>query len=195
MQLETEITVLVTVDYETLEKELKQNNFVKKEEYTVNDVYMIDNKIDISNMNNLDILKNCILVRNIEGFSKELLYKYKKYDDNGDILEQGKVRCPITNIPKAIQFMKAINYKELFKVHDKCIVYANSKSELIVQLVNDKYIFIEMENKCEFIDRVYNNVDELKEDICSYNLSIDKSNFFVKKAEMILNEIKENFDM
>ena len=190
MQLETEITVLVTVDYETLEKELKQNNFVKKEEYTVNDLYMIDNKIDISNMNNLDILKKCILVRNIEGFVKELLYKYKKYDDNGDILEQGKVRCPITNIPKAIQFMKAINYKELFKVHNKCIVYANSKSELIVQLVNDKYIFIEMENKCEFIDRVYNNVDELKEDICSYNLSIDKSNFFVKKAEMILNEIK-----
>ena len=35
MQLETEITVLVTVDYETLEKELKQNSFVKKEEYTV----------------------------------------------------------------------------------------------------------------------------------------------------------------
>ena len=30
MQLETEITVLVTVDYETPEKELKQNNFVKK---------------------------------------------------------------------------------------------------------------------------------------------------------------------
>lgn len=191
MQLETEITVLVTVDYETLEKELKQNNFVKKEEYTVNDVYMIDNKIDISNMNNLDILKNCILVRNIEGFSKELLYKYKKYDDNGDILEQGKVRCPIIDIPKAIQFMKAINYKELFKINDKCIVYANSKSELVVQLVNDKYIFIEMENKCEFIDRVYNNVDELKEDICSYNLSIDKSNFFVKKAEMILNEVKK----
>lgn len=192
MQLETEITVLVTVDYKTLEKELKQNNFVKKEEYTVNDVYMIDNKIDISNMNNLDILKKCILVRNIEGFAKELLYKYKKYDDNGDILEQGKVRCPITDIPKAIQFMKAINYKELFKINDKCIVYANSKSELVVQLVNDKYIFIEMENKCEFTDRVYNNVDELKEDICSYNLSIDKSNFFVKKAEIILNEIKKD---
>mgnify|MGYP004454248613 FL=1 len=191
MQLETEITVLVTVDYETLEKELKQNNFVKKEEYTVNDVYMIDNKIDISNMNNLDILKKCILVRNIEGFAKELLYKYKKYDDNGDILEQGKVRCPITDIPKAIQFMKAINYKELFKINDKCIVYTNSKSELVVQLVNDKYIFIEMENKCEFTDRVYNNVDELKEDICRYNLSIDKSNFFVKKAEMILNEVKK----
>ncbi len=191
MQLETEITVLVTVDYETLEKELKQNNFVKKEEYTVNDEYMIDNKIDISNMNNLDILKKCILVRNIEGFAKELLYKYKNYDDNGDILEQGKVRCPITDIPKAIQFMKAINYKELFKINDKCIAYANSKSELVVQLVNDKYIFIEMENKCEFTDRVYNNIDELKEDICGYNLSIDKSNFFVKKAEMILNEIKK----
>ena len=30
--------------------------------------------------------------------------------------------------------------------------------------------------------------EELKDDICSYNLSIDKSNFFVKKAELILNE-------
>ena len=185
MQLETEITVLVTVDYETLEKELKQNNFVKKEEYTVNDEYMIDNKIDISNMNNLDILNNCILVRNIEGFAKELLYKYKKYDDNGDILEQGKVRCPITDIPKAIQFMKAINYKELFKINDKCIVYTHSKLELIVQLVNDKYIFIEMESD----ENNNKSIEELEKDLLSYNLSIDKNNFFVKKAEMMLKEV------
>lgn len=45
-----------------------------------------------------------------------------------------------------------------------------------------------MESEPQYINREYENVDKLKDDICSYNLSIDKSNFFVKKAELILNE-------
>ena len=43
---------------------------------------------------------------------KELLYKYKKYASNGDILEQGKVECPVTDIDKAVKFMESINYKK-----------------------------------------------------------------------------------
>lgn len=48
---------------------------------------MIEENIDILNMTNLDILKKCVLVRNIVDIKKELLYKYKKYDSNGDIIE------------------------------------------------------------------------------------------------------------
>ena len=83
MQMETEISVLVKTDYETLQKELKENNFLLKEEYVVNDIYMIDENVNISNMSYLDILKKCILVRDIVGFEKVLLYKYKKYAENG----------------------------------------------------------------------------------------------------------------
>ncbi len=191
MQMETEITVLVKTDYETLQKELKENNFLLKEEYVVNDIYMIDENVNISNMSYLDILKKCILVRDIVGFEKVLLYKYKKYAENGDILEQGKVRCPITDVDKAVKFMETIHYKRLFDISDKCIVYANDKSELVVQLVNDKYIFIEMESTGDYIDREYRNVEEMKSDLLSYNLSIDESNFFVKKAEIMLKEILE----
>ena len=54
---------------------------------------------------------------------------------------------------------------------------------------NDKYIFIEMEDKCEFVDKVYKDVNEMKNDLLSYNLPIDTSNFFVKKALIMLNEI------
>ena len=187
MQMETEISVLVKADYETLQKELKENNFLLKEEYVVNDIYMIDENFDISNMSYLDILKKCILVRDIVGFEKVLLYKYKKYAENGDILEQGKVRCPITDVDKAAKFMEAIHYKRLFDISDKCIVYANDKSELVVQLVNDKYIFIEMESD----ENNDESVDEMKKDILSYNLSIDESNFFVKKAELMLKEVLE----
>ena len=52
--METEISVLVKTDYETLQKELKENNFLLKEEYVVNDIYMIDENIDISNMTYLE---------------------------------------------------------------------------------------------------------------------------------------------
>lgn len=188
MKKEIEITVRVNVSYEKLKEELKQNNFIKKEEYIVNDSYLINSLINITDMKSLDILKKCVLVRDIVGILKQLLYKYKKYDSNGDIIEQGKIKCPVTDINKAMEFMNAIGYEKLFDIHDKCIVFANDKTELVVQLVNDKYIFIEMESEPQYINRKYENVEELKDDICSYNLSIDKSNFFVKKAELILNE-------
>ena len=152
---------------------------------------MISNDVNLTNLSKLEILQKCILVRDIVSIKKELLYKYKKYAPNGDIIEQGKVECPVTDINKAIEFMKSINYKKLFKIYDKCVVFANEESELIVQLVNDKYIFIEMESECEHINRKYNSIDELKEDLNKYNLSIDNSNYFVKKAELILTETLE----
>ncbi len=188
MKIETEITVLVKSDYQTLKDDLIKHGFEIKEEYELNDVYMINNDIDLKQLNNLDILKKCILVRDIVEIKKVLLYKYKKYDENGDILEQGKIECPILDIDKAIKFMQSINYKKLFKIYDKCIVYANDETELVVQLVNDKYIFIEMEAQCEYVKRVYKNIDELKLEINRYNLPIDDSNYFVKKAELVLEE-------
>lgn len=188
MVMETEITVLVKSDYEVLKRELEKNEFQIKEKYELKDVYMIDKDIDLSKLSKLEILKKCILVRDIVNVKKELLYKYKKYDVNGDILEQGKVECPVIDIEKAIGFMESINYKKLFNIYDRCIVYANKETELVVQLVNDKYIFIEMESECEHIKRKYNSVEELKNDINRYNLPIDNSNYFVKKAELILSE-------
>ena len=38
MKYENEITVLVTVDYETLNKKLLESNFLIKEKYQLNDI-------------------------------------------------------------------------------------------------------------------------------------------------------------
>ncbi len=192
MIVDNEITVLVTSNYEKLHNKLLENNFSIKEEYELNDTYMINKKTDVSNCNILDVLKQCILVRDIVGIKKELLYKYKKYDNEGDILEQGKVECPVYDIDKAVKFMEAVNYKILFKIYDKCIVYANDRTELVVQLVNNKYIFIEMEQTCEHIKRKYSGIEELKEDINSYDIPFDRNNYFVKKAELVLKEVIKN---
>ncbi len=191
MKMETEITVFVKSDYETLKKELENNGFEIKEEFEIIDDYMISNDVDLSELSKLEILQKCILVRDIVNIKKELLYKYKKYASNGDIIEQGKVECPVIDIKKAIHFMESINYKKLFKIYDRCIVFANEESELVVQLVNDKHIFIEMESECEYINRKYCSVEEIKKDLNRYHLPIDSSNYFVKKAEFVLSEVLE----
>ena len=48
-----------------------------------------------------------------------------------------------------------------------------------------------MESSSDHIDRVYNSVDELKEELDSYNLSYDKSDYFCKKALIMLEKIKQ----
>ena len=188
MQKEREITVLVKCDYKTLKKELENNNFKIVEEFQLNDIYMIDKNLDLSTLSSLEILWKCILIRDLMGAKKALIYKYKKYTTNWDIIEEWKIECPITDISKAIEFMQSINYKTLFEIHDKCFVFANKKSELVVQLVNDEYIFIEMESECKHIGRKYSSIDELKEDLNNYNLPIDSATYFAKKAEIILKK-------
>lgn len=188
MKTETEITVTVKCDYNTLKQELEKNNFNIVEEYEIRDIYMIDKRIDLKLLSILDILKKCIIVRDIVNIKKVLLYKYKKFSENWDIIKQWKVECPITDISKATDFMESIDYKQLFKIYDKCIVFANNESELIVQIVNNEHLFIEMETKWEYINKKYYSVQEMIDDLNRYNLPIDNSSYYAKKAEIILKD-------
>lgn len=188
MKIEKEITVLVTSDYNTLHKKLLQNGFEIKDRYITNDIYMISKDIDLSKLNTLDILKKCVIVREITGYKKVLLYKHKEYDENDNILVNGKIECPIEDISKAIEFMKAINYETLIEIHDKCTEYANDEIEIIVQDVNDKYLFFEAEDECRSIKKKFSSIQEIKDTINKYDLPFERDNYFVKKAEIILNE-------
>ena len=193
MKIENEITVLVTSSFKKLHQDLIKSGFVVKDKYIANDIYMINKDIDLSNLSTLDILKKCAIVREITGIKKVLLYKYKEYDDKGNILVNGKIECPIIDISKAISFMEAINYQKLIEIHDKCTEYANSEIELIVQEVNNKYIFFEAEDELRYTKKKFRSTDEIIETINKYKLPYKKDNYFVKKAEIILNEkLKRN---
>ena len=189
MKLEKEITVQINSNYNTLHQDLISKNFKIVDQFQMNDIYMVPNHIDIQKGNVLDILKSCILIREIEGISKSLVYKYKKYNDKNEILEQGKTKCTIDDIDDALNFLKAIGYKELISIQDKCITYTNNDIEFYVQLVNDKYVFIEMEDEANFIDKKFNTINEMITSFEAYNLDYDKNNYYVKKAEIIFNEM------
>jgi len=193
MKIENEITVLVTSTFEELHNKLISNGFVIKDKYIARDTYMINKDIDITKLSTLEILKHCVIVREITGIKKVLLYKYKEYDKNGDILVNGKIECPIEDINKAIDFMKAINYEILIQICDNCTEYINDEIELIVQEVNNKYIFFEAEEECRYINKKFSSTSEIKKTINKYDLPFNRDNYFVKKAELLLNEkLKRN---
>ena len=193
MKYENEITVQVTCNYEELHSLLIKQGFKIIEKYTVIDEYLISKDYDLKNKNSLDILKECVIVRYIENTLKELLYKYKEYSNNGDILKQAKVSCKVNDIKEASNFMKTIGYKELIHIQNNSVVYTNDKIELAVQLVNDKYIFIELEDKSEYLNKTYSSIEEMKEEINLYNLPIVKDKYFAKKAAIILEDkLKES---
>ncbi|MCI7241439.1 MAG: hypothetical protein MR550_02695 [Bacilli bacterium] len=188
MNYENEITVKVNTTYDKLHDILLKNNFIIKEEYTVKDTYMINKEINITELNDLEVLKQCILVRDVVDIEKSLVYKNKEYDSDGNIIKQSKIKCPILDIDKGIKFMEEINYIKLFNIIDKCIVYVNNDNELVVELVNDKYVFIELESNPEYINKKYTCYLDMINELNSYNLPIDKTNYFVKKAVLVLND-------
>lgn len=188
MNYENEITVKVNTTYDKLHDILLKNNFIIKEEYTVKDTYMINKEINITELNDLEVLKQCILVRDVVDIEKSLVYKNKEYDSKGNIIKQSKIKCPILDIEKGIKFMEEINYIKLFNIIDKCIVYVNNDNELVVELVNDKYVLIELESNPEYINKKYTCYLDMIKELNSYNLPIDKTNYFVKKAVLVLND-------
>ena len=193
MKYENEITVQVTCNYEELHSLLIKQGFKIIEKYTIIDEYLISKDYDLKNKNYLDILKECVIVRYIENTLKELLYKYKEYSNNGDIIKQAKVSCKVNDIKEASNFMKTIGYKELIHIQNNSVVYTKDKIEFAVQLVNDKYIFIELEDKSEYLNKTYSSIEEMKEEINLYNLPIVKDKYFAKKAAIILEDkLKES---
>ena len=70
--------------------------------------------------NNLDVLSKTIIIREVIGDQneKKLVYKDKKYDENGNILSSTKYSCPVINVEKMYDFLTAIGYKEIFNYLD-----------------------------------------------------------------------------
>lgn len=190
MKYGNEITVEVDCSLEELQNILNANNFEEKNEYDVTDIYMYNKSVSKNDKSSLEILSNCVLLRNIvfkDSILNLVTYKYKEYNDKEEVVKQGKIDCKIEDINQARELFLAINYEDLIKINDHLIVYSNGEDELKLELVNDKHIYIEIEDKCDYIDKNY-SIDEMKNVISKYNIPFKDNNYFAKKA---LDELEE----
>lgn len=188
---ELEITVKVNWNYKKLNEYLLSNSFKVVDKYDCYDRYMINKDLNISNMKDLDILDKCVIARDIIGTKQCLTYKEKKYDENENIVSQSKIDCIVEDLDTAIKFMESIGYKILFEVYDKITVYSNGNIEICVQYVNDRYLMIEMEDVGDKTkNHHYDNIEDMIRDFDKIGIDYDKNNYFVKKAQIILNEVR-----
>ena len=189
MTFEKEITVETKLSFEELDKVLKENGFVIKEVYDVFDKYLTK-KEDIDKSDCLKTLSKSILIRNVKDGNdkKYIMYKYKKYNKNNEIVKQGSIKCNTDSLEKAEELFNALEYYKLIEINDHITVYANDKTELNVQEVNGKHIYIEMEQTCNYVNKKYINVNEMIYDLESYLIPYEKGNYYVKKAEIELKE-------
>ena len=111
------------------------------------------------------------------------MYKYKEYDENENIIKQGKSKVQVISKDEANSFLKTIKYKELIRIVDHIDVYEKDGLEICIEEVNDKYLFVEIEANAK-----YNSIEKMIEALESTGIKYDKSNYFVKKAKIIFEE-------
>lgn len=187
MKEELEICVRSLVPFETLYDDMVKKGFHVQEDFILNDIYMVKNDIEISLENEELIFSDYILIRETVGKKKMLVLKHKEIDDNGDIIKQKSVKCPITNIEKTYEFMKNLGYKKVFDISDHNILMSNGKNEIYIQNVQGIGSYVEMEQKNLLLKN--NNgktLDEMKNILKEYNLKIDINDYFVRKAYDVL---------
>lgn len=103
MNFENEITVTINMSKKDLISFFDINNYKKVDNYIVDDIYYVPNDVDLD-VNPLEVLKKCILIRSIDDKKHYLMYKYKEYDENENIIKQGKSKVQVTSKDDASSF-------------------------------------------------------------------------------------------
>lgn len=188
MKYEDEITVMVYDGCEELIDKIISRGFKKIDDYMLHDMYMVYKDVIVNGSENdkeiLKIFGKCVLIRSIDDRKHYITYKYKEYDDDGNIVKQGKCNCRIENALSGVEIVKCLGYdRELIRINDHIIVYEKDGLELAIEYVNDKYLFIEVE-----ANQKYDTIDKMKNALEEVGIEYDKSNYFQKKALLIFKD-------
>ena len=195
--MSNEITVKLKCSINEIKNILKNKDFEIVDKYEMEDTYYISKDININKLSPKEILKSYILIRNIKQYEPKqfikyynfikLTYKCKKIEQNGDIISQNKKECEIKNLQDGNDFLIAIGYRKLMKIREDDIVYGKEDLKIAIKTLEDGNILLEVETIEN--NNSLNTVDKLKQKIIELDLPIDKSDFFVKKAEIKLKKI------
>ncbi len=190
-----EITVKLKCSIAEIKEILKNKKFDIESSYILDDTYYIPQDIDINKLDIRDILNKAILLRDIEEHfsdkgmrkSTKLTFKKKQFTSNGDIANQEKVDCGVTNKEDARRFIEVIGYKSLMNIKENGTIFRNGEMEIQVKDIVDGDNLIEV----ELIEnsKNYDTIDKLKKVINELEIPIDTSDYFIKKAEIELAKL------
>lgn len=190
--MSNEITVKVKCSIEELSVILGNKGFETKSIFSLDDIFLIPENLDISKMSTRDILKHAVLIREVNRklvnkIERKIIFKKKQIDNKGNILNQESISCKIQDREDAKRLLKAIGYKEIMQVIEEDIEYIKDGFSMLCKDVigGDNLIEVDVDEKNPKLDTIEKLVEKLNE----LQIPIYTDNYFVKKAEIELYKI------
>ena len=192
----TEICVQAYTALEELQRKLENAGFEFVENYNNSDTYFSTlSKRDIKKLDYKALLDSSLIVRHIEGDNcdiKNLVYKKKTLDENGNVIKEIKTKLKIDDIDKAKQMFSSLGLTCWCDYINHNYEYKKGEISIIVQYVDSLGVFIEIEEFNSIKDKSEKEKSAIIKDIDnSLNLPLG-SDFSCKKPYMFLNKTIKN---
>ncbi len=184
-----EVTVKILETKENFIKELLNKGFKENQEFSLDDYYYIPSDLDIDNLSTREILAKSIIIRYIvykDEIFQTITFKRKDIAEDGSILKQESINCYIKDIAEAKTLFKALGYIEIMNIKEKDIIYFKEDFNIILKIIENEDLLLEIETK---ENTAWNTIPNIIKILRDLDLPIDNNNYFVKKAENMLNKL------
>ena len=186
-----EITVRVKGDLKSFYKTIEEKGFKVEDKFKLNDSFFVLENLNLENMTTREILANAVIVRIVERdggrLVKNITYKKKVFDDEGNILSQSKVECDVLNEEDAKRLLSVMGYKEIMRIKESDIAFEKDGFSFAVKDIENGAKLIEAEADLKVEEM--NSLEKIKAMFDKYEIPIYKDDYFVKKAEIELNKV------
>ena len=184
---ENEITIRILCLKEELIKHLEEKGLKKGRKFRLDDHYLIPKTLKKEELTVREILSKAVIIRNIDNDGKiinKITFKKKNINERGEIVSQTATSCEVIDYTEGIRLFEELGYYEIMNIIEDDIIYYNDKIELAIKDIYNCDLLMEIET-----NKNIKTIEELKEIIESLEISFEKENYFVKKAEERLGKV------
>ena len=184
---ENEITIRILCSKEELIKHLEEKGLKKGRRFRLDDHYLIPKTLKLEELTVREILSKAVIIRNIDNDGEivnKITFKNKNINEKGEIVSQTATSCEVMDYTEGIRLFEELGYYEIMNIIEDDIIYYNDKIELAIKDVYNGDLLMEIET-----NNNTTTIEELKEIIESLEISFEKENYFVKKAEERLGKV------
>lgn len=178
---DVEITCEVFEEISTIVKSLEDKGFKYVEEFTLDDIYMKNDKTNEFAPENGKIT-DTLIIRYVNENDKKIVCKRKNYNSNGFEISTEKSVLKVMSIEEAEKHLDILGYTRFLNMIDKNYMYENDEFIAYIQDVKDLGIFIELEAKK--VEDAEQNIKQLIELVKTLNLKTG-TKFDIRKAELL----------
>ena len=181
---DVEITCEVFEEISTIAKSLEDKGFKYVEEFTLDDMYMKNDKTNEFASTNGKIT-DTLIIRYVNEDDKKIVCKRRNYNSSGFEVSTEKSVLKVINIEDAEKHLNILGYTRFLNMIDKNYMYEDNEFIAYIQDVQDLGIFIELEAKK--IENAEQNVEQLIEFVKTLNLKIG-TKFDIRKADLLYSK-------